>query len=243
MGFLPMVVHRYYTVFMHLLFDGYSEEEYESGTVFCVGRNYVEHAEELGQEVPQDPIIFVKPNNALRHGSYNLIEYPPMTKELHFEGELVLLLRGGGRNIHAFGPADVVAGYAVGLDLTMRDVQSEAKRKGLPWTVSKGFDGAAQVSHFIPFEAAPPFEELGFSLWVNDELRQRATTNQMVFSPEMLLPYLSRIFSVRPGDMLFTGTPRGVGALQIEDKIVMQLHTTNPDEVLLDFHAQVTEWQ
>ncbi|SRR5579883_471419 len=228
---------------MQLIFDGYSEEEYEVGTVFCAGRNYVEHAEELGNEVPQDPIVFVKPQNALRHGSYNIIEYPPATTDLHFEGELVILLRGGGRNIKAYGPADVIAGYAVGLDLTMRDVQTEAKRKGLPWTMSKGFDGAAQVSHFIPFESAPPFEEICFSLWVNEELRQRASTNQMIFSPEMLVPYISRFCSVRAGDLLFTGTPKGTGPLQVDDKIVMQLHTSNPNEVLLDFHAQVTEWQ
>jgi acylpyruvate hydrolase len=227
---------------MRLIFDRPSEEEYEAGTVFCVGRNFVEHAEELGNDVPQDPIIFTKPYNAIRHGSYNIIEYPPRTKELHFEGELVLLLRGGGRNIHAFSPADVIAGYGVGLDLTMRDFQTEAKRKGLPWCVAKGFDGAAQISHFIPFEAAPPFEELGFSLWVNGELRQRASTNQMIFSPEMIMPFISRFFSVRPGDLLFTGTPRGTGPLAVEDKIIMQLHTSNPDEVLLDFHAQVTEW-
>ncbi|MDP4199794.1 MAG: fumarylacetoacetate hydrolase family protein [Bacteroidota bacterium] len=227
---------------MRLIFDRPSEEEYEAGTVFCVGRNFVEHAEELGNEVPQDPIIFTKPYNAIRHGSYNIIEYPPRTKELHFEGELILLLRGGGRNIQAYSAADVIAGYGVGLDLTMRDFQNEAKRKGLPWTVAKGFDGAAQISHFIPFESAPPFEELGFSLWVNDELRQRASTNQMIFSPEMLMPYISRFFAVRPGDLLFTGTPRGTGPLAIEDKIIMQLHTANPDEVLLDFHAQVTEW-
>jgi acylpyruvate hydrolase len=228
---------------MRVIFDGPSEEEYEAGTVFCVGRNYVAHAEELGNEVPQDPIIFDKPVNALRHGSYNIIEYPPLTKDLHFEGELVLLLRGGGRNIHAYSPADVIAGYGIGVDLTMRDVQSEAKRKGLPWTLAKGFDGAAQVSHFIPYEAAPPFEELSFSLWVNEELRQRGSTNQMIFSPEMLVPYISKFFYVRPGDMLFTGTPRGTGPLQVEDKIVMQLHTNNSEEVLLDFHAQVTEWQ
>ncbi len=228
---------------MRLIFDRASDEEYEAGTVFCVGRNYVEHAEELGNEVPQDPIIFDKPISALRHGSYTVIEYPPGTRDLHFEGELVLLLRGGGRNIRAYSPADVIAGYAIGVDLTMRDVQTDAKRKGLPWTLAKGFDGAAQVSHFIPYESAPPFEELGFSLWVNDELRQRATTNQMVFSPEMLVPYMSRFFSIRPGDLLFTGTPKGVGPLQIEDKIVMQLHTQDTDEVLLDFHAQVTEWQ
>lgn len=227
---------------MRLIFDRPTSEEFEAGTVFCVGRNYVAHAEELGNEVPQDPIIFTKPYNAIRHGSYNIIEYPPRTKELHFEGELVLLLRGGGRNIHAYSPADVIAGYAVGLDLTMRDFQNEAKRKGLPWMLSKGFDGAAQISHFIPFEAAPPFEELGFSLWVNDELRQRTTTNQMVFSPEMLMPFISRFCAVRPGDVLFTGTPRGTGPLAVEDKIIMQLHTSNPDEVLLDFHAQVTEW-
>lgn len=227
---------------MRLIFDRPSNEEFDAGTVFCVGRNYVEHAEELGNDVPQDPIIFTKPMNALRHGSYNIIEYPPRTKDLHFEGELVLLLRGGGRHIHAYSPADVIAGYAVGLDLTMRDFQNEAKRKGLPWMLSKGFDGAAQVSHFIPFEAAPAFEDLGFSLWVNDELRQRATTNQMVFSPEMLMPFISRFCSIKAGDMLFTGTPRGTGPLAVEDKIVMQLHTANPDEVLLDFHAQVTEW-
>jgi len=228
---------------MRLIFDKASDEEYEAGTVFCVGRNYVEHAEELGNEVPQDPLIFTKPRNALRHGSYNIIEYPPHTTELDFEGELVLLLRGGGRNVKAFGPADVIAGYAIGVDLTMRDFQAEAKRKGLPWTIAKGFDGAAQVSHFIPFESAPPFEELSFSLWVNNELRQRATTNQMIFSPEMLLPYISRYFTVKRGDLLFTGTPKGTGPLQIDDKIVMQLHTQNPEEVLLDFHAQVIEWQ
>ncbi len=227
---------------MRLIFERPSQEEYEAGTVFCVGRNYVEHAEELGNEVPQDPIIFTKPYNAIRHGSYNIIEYPPRTKEFHFEGELVLLLRGGGRNIHAYSAADVIAGYGVGLDLTMRDFQTEAKRKGLPWTVAKGFDGAAQISHFIPFESAPPFEELGFSLWVNGELRQRASTNQMIFSPEMLMPFISKFFSVRPGDLLFTGTPRGTGPLAVEDKIIMQLHTSNPDEILLDFHAQVTEW-
>jgi 2-keto-4-pentenoate hydratase/2-oxohepta-3-ene-1,7-dioic acid hydratase in catechol pathway len=228
---------------MRLIFDGYSEEEYEAGTVFCVGRNYVEHAEELGNEVPKDPIIFDKPYNALRHGSYNIIEYPQQTQELHFEGELILLLRGGGRHLHAYGPADVIAGYGIGLDLTMRDQQTKAKEKGLPWTIAKGFDGAAQVSHFIPFESAPPFEEIGFSLWVNEELRQRATTNQMIFSPEMLLPYMSQFFSIRPGDLLFTGTPKGTGPLQIGDKIVMQMHTLDPKEVLLDFHAQVTEWQ
>ena len=227
---------------MRLIFDRASEEDFDAGTVFCVGRNYVEHAEELGNEVPQDPLIFDKPMNALRHGSYNVIEYPPGTNDLHFEGELVLLLRGGGRNIRAYGPADVIAGYAIGVDLTMRDVQTEAKRKGLPWLLAKGFDGAAQVSHFIPYESAPPFEELEFSLWVNDELRQRATTNQMIFSPEMLIPYMSRFFTIRPGDLLFTGTPKGTGPLQVDDKIVMQLHTHNPEEVLLDFHAQVTEW-
>jgi acylpyruvate hydrolase len=213
---------------MQLIFDGYhSDVEYELGTVFCVGRNYVEHAEELGNEVPSDPIIFTKPFNAFRHGSYNIIEYPPETTELHFEAELVLLLRGGGRDVTAYSVADIIAGYGVGLDLTMRDAQSKAKANGLPWTLAKGFDGAAQVSHFIPFEAAPPFEELAFSLFVNDELRQRAGTNQMIFSPEMLLPYISKYCYLRPGDLLFTGTPAGTGPLAIGDKLVLQLHTSD----------------
>jgi acylpyruvate hydrolase len=228
---------------MELIFDGYRDAiEYELGTVFCVGRNYVEHARELGNEVPTDPIIFTKPYNAFRHGSYNIIEYPPQTNELHFEGELVLLLRGGGRNVKAYSVADVVAGYGIGLDLTMRDVQNEAKKKGLPWTTAKGFDGAAQVSHFVPFDIAPPFEELAFSLFVNEELRQRASTTQMIFSPEMLIPHLSETFYLRQGDLLFTGTPSGTGPLEVGDKIVMQLHTHDPNEVLLDFHVEVSEW-
>lgn len=228
---------------MELIFDGYHEEvEYELGTVFCVGRNYVEHAKELGNEVPTDPLIFTKPYNAFRHGSYNVIEYPPDATNLQFEGELVLLLRGGGRNVKAYSVADVVAGYAIGLDLTLRDLQSEEKRKGLPWTMSKGFDGAAQVSHFLPVESAPPFEELGFSLFVNGELRQRAVTNQMIFSPEMLVPYLSKTFYLRQGDVLFTGTPAGTGPIEVGDKIVMQLHTQDPEDILLDFHVQVIEW-
>lgn len=229
---------------MPLIFDGDVEgPEYEVGTIFCVGRNFVEHAHELGNEAPTDPIIFVKPHNAFRHGSYNIVEYPPRTEDLHYEGELVLLLRGGGRNLRPYNVSEIVAGYAIGLDLTMRDVQSRAKSKGLPWTLAKGFDGAAQVSHFIPFESAPPFEELAFSVYINDELRQRGSTNQMIFSPEMLIPYISETCYLRPGDLLFTGTPQGTGPLQVGDKIVMQLHTQSSDDVILDFHAQVTEWQ
>lgn len=229
---------------MRLMFDGDADShEYEVGTIFCVGRNFVEHAHELGNQAPEEPIIFTKPYNALRHGSYNIIEYPPGTDELHYEAELVLLLRGGGRNVKPYSVSEIVAGYAVGLDLTMRDVQSKAKKAGLPWTTAKGFDGAAQVSQFIPFENAPDFDELAFSLYINDELRQRGTTKQMIFSPEMLIPYLSETFFLRPGDLLFTGTPMGTGPLNIGDKLVMQLHTQNAEEVLLDFHAEVTEWQ
>ncbi|MEI8134103.1 MAG: fumarylacetoacetate hydrolase family protein [bacterium] len=229
---------------MELLFEGDPIGHlYDHGTIYCVGRNYVEHIQELGNEVPSDPIVFVKPDCALRHGSYNIAEYPPHTQALEFEGELVLLLRGGGRDIPAFGTADIIAGYAIGLDLTMRDKQNEFKSKGLPWTLAKGFDGSAQVSHFIPFESAPPFEELGFSLYINGELRQRATTNQMIFSPEMMVSYLSRTCSLKSGDMLFTGTPKGTGPLAIGDKIVMQLHTLNPNDILLDFHVEVIEWR
>jgi acylpyruvate hydrolase len=228
---------------MPLIFDGDEYNEYEVGTIFCVGRNFVEHAHELGNEPPVEPIIFTKPHNAFRHGSYNLIEYPPITQELHYEGELVLALRGGGRSVKPYSVSEVVAGYAIGLDLTMRDVQTKAKQAGLPWTTAKGFDGAAQVSHFIPFESAPAFEDLVFSLYINGELRQRGATTQMIFSPEMLIPYLSKSFFLRPGDLLFTGTPVGTGPLNVGDKIVMHLHTQDERNVLIDFRAEVTEWQ
>ena len=228
---------------MPLIFDSDEYHDYEVGTIFCIGRNFVEHAHELGNEPPTEPIIFTKPFNAFRHGSYNLIEYPPITEELHYEAELVLVLRGGGRGVKPYSVSEVVAGYAIGLDLTMRDHQSKAKKAGLPWTVSKGFDGAAQVSHFIPFESAPPFEELGFSVYINEELRQRGSTTQMIFSPEMLIPYLSQYFFLRPGDLLFTGTPVGTGPLNVGDKIVMHLHTADVNNVLIAFRAEVTEWQ
>jgi 2-keto-4-pentenoate hydratase/2-oxohepta-3-ene-1,7-dioic acid hydratase in catechol pathway len=228
---------------MPLIFDGEEYHDYEVGTIFCIGRNFVEHAHELGNEPPVEPIIFTKPFNSFRHGSYNLIEYPPITEDLHFEAELVIVLRGGGRSVKPYSVSEVVAGYAIGLDLTMRDVQAKAKKAGLPWTTSKGFDGAAQVSHFIPFESAPAFEDLAFSLYINGELRQRGATTQMIFSPEMLIPYLSKSFYLRPGDLLFTGTPVGTGPLHVGDKIVMHLHTADVNNVLIDFRAEVTEWQ
>ncbi|HYM19835.1 MAG TPA: fumarylacetoacetate hydrolase family protein [Candidatus Kapabacteria bacterium] len=230
---------------MQIIFDVDHQEEYsiESGTIYCVGRNYVDHILELGNERPANPIIFVKPACALRHGSYNVIEYPPGTDSLEFEAELVLLLRGGGRDIHAYDPSEIIYGYGVGIDLTMRDLQTEFKNKGLPWTLAKGFDGSAQVSHFIPYDGAPPFENIGFSLFVNGELRQRGNTKEMIFSPEMMVNFLSQRCSLKLGDILFTGTPKGTGKLATGDKIVMQLHTQDPNVVLLDFHAEVIEWQ
>jgi 2-keto-4-pentenoate hydratase/2-oxohepta-3-ene-1,7-dioic acid hydratase in catechol pathway len=228
---------------MELLFEGeHGEQIFELGTIYCAGRNYVDHVNELGNEIPTDPIIFMKPSTTLRQGAYTAIEYPPDTEALDYEGELVLLLRGNGRNIPAFSTADIIAGYAVGIDLTMRDLQSEAKEKGLPWTLSKGFDGAGQISHFVPFESCPSFDKLGFSLYVNGELRQRAFTNQMIFSPEMIVTFLSKRIGMKTGDILFTGTPAGTGRLSVGDKIFMQLHTTNPDEVLVDFHSEVIPW-
>lgn len=228
---------------MELLFEGtHGDELYELGTIYCVGRNYVEHIHELGNEVPQDPVVFTKPYCSFRQGAYTAIEYPPDTESLEFEGELVLLLKGNGRNIPAFSTADIIAGYAIGLDLTQRDKQNEAKKKGLPWTLSKGFDGSGQISHFLTYENVPSFDKLGFSLFINGELRQRAFTNQMIFSPEMMVTHLSKTLSMRTGDILFTGTPGGTGKLEIGDKIFMQLHTLNPNEALLDFHAEVIPW-
>ncbi len=228
---------------MELLFEGeHGEKVVELGTIYCVGRNYVDHVKELGNEIPQDPVVFTKPYCAFRQGAYTALEYPPGTEDLQYEGELVLMLRGNGRNIPAFSTADIIAGYAVGIDLTQRDIQNVAKKKGLPWSMSKGFDGSAQMSHFVPFDACPSFDQLGFSLYVNSELRQRAFTNQMIFSPEMMVTYLSKTQSMRTGDILFTGTPAGVGKLEIGDKIFMQLHTLNPNEVLVDFHSEVIPW-
>lgn len=181
--------------------------------VYCVGRNYAEHAREMGVEVDRaEPTFFMKPPDALVVGGGE-IPYPPMTKELHHEVELVVALGSGGRDIALGRAMGHVVGYGVGLDLTRRDLQASARKKGMPWETAKAFDASAPVSSLRLANAGPaPIDEV-IELAVDGRTVQRARTSEMVLGVAELVCSLSRYFELTAGDLVFTGTPAGVGPL------------------------------
>ncbi|HCD53536.1 MAG TPA: fumarylacetoacetate hydrolase family protein [Balneolaceae bacterium] len=186
-------------------------------SVFCVGRNYSEHAKEMGHNVSDEPIIFLKPISALCD-SGSIIELPAKSNEVHHEAELVVAIGKSGKNIPENNASTYVAGFGIGIDFTARDLQKVAKQNGNPWSVAKGFDQFAPVSTFIPFTGGeiPDFD---IRLEVNGEPRQSSNTKYMIFSIPALISYLSEIFTLQKGDLIFTGTPSGVSAIQSGDKI------------------------
>lgn len=190
--------------------------------IFCIGRNYAAHAAELGNAVEPEPVVFLKPTSALR-GEGAPLALPDFSQDVHHEVELVALIGRGGKHIDRASALSHIAGYAVGLDLTARDLQAEAKRKGLPWTLAKGFDGSACVSRFVPAAAIPYPGEATFSLDVNGERRQGGDCSLMLHDLPALIAYLSNRFTLQAGDLVFTGTPAGVAALQPGDALALKL--------------------
>ncbi len=192
------------------------------GVMYGVGKNYAKHIEEMGDKVPDDPIIFLKPPGAyVRDGS--TIELPDFSDEIHHEVELVAVIGKECRKIKKEEARKYIAGYAVGIDLTLRDVQRKAKEKGAPWAVAKGFAHSAPISKVIPamrFSESPVFN---LKLKVNGELRQSASTSEMLRTVEEIIEYLSGVFILEPGDCVFTGTPEGVGKIERGDEIEAEL--------------------
>jgi fumarylpyruvate hydrolase len=188
--------------------------------IYCVGRNYAAHAREMGMDPDRDPpFFFSKPADAVVANG-TPVPYPPRTANLHHEIELVVAIGTGGRDIPLASALDHVYGYAVGNDLTRRDLQFSAREQGRPWDVSKGFDGSAPVS------AIRPSAEMGHpdrgAIWleVNGEARQRADLSEMIWSVPEIVAELSTYFELRPGDLIFTGTPEGVGPVRRGDSLV-----------------------
>jgi 2-keto-4-pentenoate hydratase/2-oxohepta-3-ene-1,7-dioic acid hydratase in catechol pathway len=186
------------------------------GKILCLGRNYPAHAREMNAPAPSTPVVFLKPASALI-GSGEAIVFPPFSHEMHHEVELVALIGRGGRNVPRESAAACIDGYAVGLDMTLRDVQAEAKKQGLPWTVAKGFDTAAPVSRFVAATTVADPGQLDITLTVNGTLRQSSNTRHMIFSIPDIVAYLSSVFTLEPGDLIYTGTPEGVGPVQHGD--------------------------
>lgn len=184
--------------------------------VLCVGRNYAAHRREMGGDDRDPPFFFSKPADAVIGPGENPA-YPPRTANLHHEIELVVALKGGGANVPVDEALDLVFGYAVGVDLTRRDLQNAAKDKGQPWDASKGFDQSAPVSPIRPWGGAPPQGRIWLA--VNGEIRQDATVADMIWNVAEIVSEASRLWRLAPGDLIFTGTPEGVGPIVAGDLV------------------------
>ncbi len=186
--------------------------------IYCVGRNYNYHVVEMG-DVPgrEPPFFFQKPADALLlDGNF---PYPPATRDVHHEVELVVALQSGGMDIAVSNAAQHIYGYAVGIDMTRRDLQSEAKKAGRPWEVGKAFDHSAPIGEIIPKADTGVLEHAGISLHVNGTQRQSSDISQMIWSVPEIIRELSRLFELHAGDIIFTGTPSGVGPIRPGDKL------------------------
>ena len=194
--------------------DGFYEVN--PSKIICLGRNYAEHAKELGHEVPKEPVIFLKPPSALI-GPNQTIILPRKSREVHHEVELAVIVGKRGKDIPRERAMDYVLGYTIFMDITARDLQSEAKKKGLPCTVAKGFDTFAPIGpRIVPKEELDP-SDLEIGLKVNGEVRQLSRTSKMIFKIPEIIEYISSIMTLEKGDIIATGTPEGVGPLRHGD--------------------------
>ena len=186
--------------------------------IFCIGRNYADHAKEMGSEVPSEPVIFMKPKNALLQ-THTPFYYPEFTNELHYECELVLRVSKNGKYIQERGANKYYDAVTVGIDFTARDIQNELKEKGLPWEKAKSWDNSAVIGKWIPFANIKNKKDINFSLKKNKELVQKSTSGLMVNNFDRVVSYISNYFSVNIGDLIFTGTPAGVGECVVGDEL------------------------
>lgn len=199
--------------------------------IICIGRNYVEHAKELGNETPDKPVIFMKPDTAVLKG--NDFYIPEFSNDVHYELEVVLRISKGGKYIQKENASKHYDEIGLGIDFTARDLQSELKSKGLPWELAKGFDGSAVVSDFFKKENYD-LNNLNFSLLKNKEKVQDGNTKNMMFGFDDIIEFVSQYFTLRVGDLIFTGTPAGVGKVSENDVLEGFLES----EKLIDLRIQ-----
>ena len=197
-------------------------ESLQVGKILCLGRNYPEHIKEMKAETASTPVVFIKPSTALV-GSGEYVVIPPISNDVHHEVELVVVIGRDGRDIPPEKGMAHVAGYAVGLDMTLRDVQADAKKRGLPWSVAKGFDTSAPLSAPVrPAQVGDP-HALSITLSVNGTVRQSSNTRHMILRIPGIIAYCSTVFSLEAGDLIFTGTPEGVGRVVPGDRILAHI--------------------
>lgn len=199
-----------------------SDELFEVNNIFCIGKNYLDHIKEFGQtEKPEKPVVFLKPNSAIIESGQKIAipeyEGSKISKSLHYETELVVAIGKDGNNIRVDRVEEHIFGYAIGLDMTLRDIQSEAKQKGHPWTTAKGFHTSAPLSEVIRRNDSIDPMNLDLELKINNVRKQFGNTSVMIYNIYKLISYISSIFSFQKGDLIFTGTPVGVGEVNPGD--------------------------
>jgi fumarylpyruvate hydrolase len=190
--------------------------------IYCVGQNYAAHAREMGSTGREAPFFFMKPADAVlpvTHGTTGEMPFPGMTANLHHEIELVVAIGKAGKNIKAADAQQHIYGYATGLDMTRRDLQAEAKKVGRPWDTAKGFDNSAPISPIRPAAGltSGPAPNAGIRLRVNGEQRQASSIDELIWNVAETIEYLSKYYALQPGDLIFTGTPEGVGPVKSGD--------------------------
>lgn len=201
--------------------------------IICIGRNYIDHAKELNNPVPEKPVFFMKPDTALLL-KHNPFFYPDFSKNIHYETELVVKINRNGKHIDEKFAHKYYNEIGIGIDFTARDLQAEAKKKGLPWEIAKAFDQSAPVGKFLPIDKFDNINNINFSLKINGELRQKGNSGNMIFSVDKIIAYVSQFITLRTGDLIFTGTPEGVGPTKIDDHFEAFIE----NEKLLEFNVK-----
>ena len=186
--------------------------------IICIGRNYAEHAKEMKSEVPTEPVFFMKPDTALLKDNEPFY-FPDFTNDLHHEIEVVLKISKVGKHISETFAHKYYEELSVGIDFTARDLQAQCKAKGLPWEKAKSFDGSAPIGKFVKKSELGDLQNLQFDLSINNELRQKGNTSDLLFSFDKVIAYVSQFVTLKVGDLIFTGTPEGVGPVAIGDKL------------------------
>lgn len=201
--------------------------------ILAIGRNYAEHIAELNNERPEEPVIFFKPDTAIIKNNAPFY-YPEYTQDIHHEVEIVLKISKEGKNIQEKFAHKYFDEIGVGIDFTARDLQQKAKEKGLPWAIAKGFNGSAPISDFIPKSQFPDLNNLNFSMQLDGEVKQKGNTKMMLFNFNYIISYLSIFFTLKKGDLIFTGTPKGVGPVKIGNTLSAFIE----DKKLLEFEIK-----
>ncbi len=201
--------------------------------IIAIGRNYAEHAKELNNPVPGQPVIFMKPDTALLKDNQPFY-HPSFSEDIHHEIEIVLKISKEGKHISEKFAPDYFNEIALGVDFTARDIQQRHKEKGLPWELAKAFDYSAPVSNFIPKSQFGDLHDLNFSLNVNQATRQQGNTKNMLFSFEYIIAFVSQYITLKKGDLIFTGTPQGVAKVNVGDRLQGYI----ADQQMLDFYVK-----